>query len=195
MSIKFQTSFALKTSESDRTPESSGPVDPDQKSIVQPGVWLSDYAEELEGEFIIPQDPRVVGGYAEVYQGQWKRSDGVEVEVAVKVFKPLRPKSISEDTAPLKERLEKVNSLCAHSTPKNSFPTVLETQRLKREVVVWTRIKHPNIHPLLGFWSQTTPCLVSTWCAHGNLKDYLKRNSEQLSRLEKVQLVRQVSSK
>ncbi|KIO22245.1 carbohydrate-binding module family 1 protein, partial [Tulasnella calospora MUT 4182] len=58
-------------------------------------------------------------------------------------------------------------------------------QRLKREVLVWTRVQHRNIHPLLGFWSQPSPRLISTWCRHGNLTDYLRSNPD-LSRFEKT---------
>lgn len=87
---------------------SSIPVPSDPESLIQPGLSLRNYAEELEGELTIPTEPRLSGGYADIYQGQWKRPDSVEVEVAVKVFKQVWPKSVSVDTAVVKERVEKV---------------------------------------------------------------------------------------
>lgn len=163
--------FALWTHGSDKEPSSSGPVPPNHESLVQPGLSQRDYAEELEGELILQQAPPLRGGYADIYRGRWKRSDGVEVEVAVKVLRQVLPTSISMDTTGTGEKLEK---------------------RLKRERVVWKSVKHRNIHPLLGFRSWPSPRLVSGWCQHGNLADYL-RNNPEISRQDKIQLIIQTA--
>lgn len=63
------------------------------------------------------------------------------------------------------------------------------SQRVARETFVWSRIQHRNLHPLLGYRSQPQPQLISPWCHHGNLSDYLKANPD-LSRLDKLTLVR-----
>ncbi|KIO24141.1 hypothetical protein M407DRAFT_213258, partial [Tulasnella calospora MUT 4182] len=55
----------------------------------------------------------------------------------------------------------------------------------KREVFIWTRLNHQNIHPILGFRSQPSAHLISNWCYHGNLAEYLRCNP-QFSRLEKL---------
>lgn len=101
----YSSHFTLGTNGLDR----SSPVRPDRESSVQPRLSLRGYAEELEGELIIPQDPRLSGGYADIYRGQWRRSENVEVEVAIKVFKQVWPTSISIDIARIKERVEKVS--------------------------------------------------------------------------------------
>ncbi|KIO28574.1 hypothetical protein M407DRAFT_230255, partial [Tulasnella calospora MUT 4182] len=63
---------------------------------------------------------------------------------------------------------------------------------LRRELAVWTRISHSNIHPLLGFKIKPEPCLISAWCGNGNLMNYLGENPN-LSRAEKLQLVQQTA--
>ncbi|KIO22242.1 hypothetical protein M407DRAFT_51870, partial [Tulasnella calospora MUT 4182] len=55
------------------------------------------------------------------------------------------------------------------------------------EVTVWMQAKHRHIHPLLGYRSKPQPQLISPWCRHGNLTDYLRENPF-LSRIEKLQL-------
>ncbi|KIO25028.1 hypothetical protein M407DRAFT_76240 [Tulasnella calospora MUT 4182] len=66
------------------------------------------------------------------------------------------------------------------------------TQRLKREAFVWSQTSHPNIHPVLGYRLQPQPRLVSLWCRHGNLKDYLRANPG-LSRCDKLRLAFQTA--
>jgi serine/threonine protein kinase len=46
------------------------------------------------------------------------------------------------------------------------------------EILVWQRLRHPNILPFLGFSSNVFPdrlSLVSPWVAHGNVMEYLSR--------------------
>lgn len=50
-------------------------------------------------------------------------------------------------------------------------------------------MKHPNLHPLLGYQLHPQPHLVSPWCRHGDLGDYVRRNPS-LTRSEKLHLVR-----
>ncbi|KIO28111.1 hypothetical protein M407DRAFT_72376, partial [Tulasnella calospora MUT 4182] len=61
-------------------------------------------------------------------------------------------------------------------------------QRMKREVFVWSRVEHPNLHPLLGYRSEPRPRLISPWCRHGSLTHYLQQNPG-FSRLNKLRLV------
>ncbi|KIO21944.1 hypothetical protein M407DRAFT_122865 [Tulasnella calospora MUT 4182] len=111
--------------------------------------------------------PLLAGGYADVYQGIWTSPEGKTIEVAVKTLRASRPSSVTNDTAALKKRID---------------------IRMKRETLVWTRAKHRNIHTLLGFRSQPEPQLVSPWCRHGNLIDYLITNPE-LSTVDKLRLI------
>jgi serine/threonine protein kinase len=58
------------------------------------------------------------------------------------------------------------------------FYSLLPQRRLRREVMVWSRVHHPNILPLLGIRSNfdrpNMPGLVSPYCHHGNITSYLK---------------------
>lgn len=141
--------------------------------LVQAGALFAEGHEELEGNLIVPGQPILSGGYAKIYLGIWRSSDGTLMDVAVKTLKAIRPTSITckSDAVTLQQRREK---------------------RLKREVAVWTRIIHPNIHPLLGYRTQPEPCLVSPWCQNGNLVNYLD-NNPNLSEPEKLQLVIQTA--
>ena len=62
--------------------------------------------------------------------------------------------------------------------PPLSLSTITnEIQIFCQEAVVWKRLTHPNILPLLGV--TITPFqLVSNWMSGGDLPDYLKKNSD-----------------
>ena len=54
-------------------------------------------------------------------------------------------------------------------------------KRVWREMRVWKDLRHPNIIKFIGFAiestsHQTTTALVSEWCRHGNVVEYLARN-------------------
>ncbi|KAG8985494.1 hypothetical protein FRB90_004659, partial [Tulasnella sp. 427] len=143
----------------------------ENESLVQPGLRLSDIADELEGDLADPDETTLIllsGGYADVFQSVWTGPTGEKIDVAVKKLRAARPSS-SSDLAALKKRID---------------------IRMKRETLVWTRAKHKNIHPLLGFRSQPDPRLISPWCRHGNLIDYLHSN-ETLSDAAKLTLILQ----
>ncbi|KIO32986.1 hypothetical protein M407DRAFT_210413, partial [Tulasnella calospora MUT 4182] len=65
-------------------------------------------------------------------------------------------------------------------------------QRVKREAFIWSRTEHANLHPFLGYRSQPRPSLISPWCRHGNLSDYL-RASPGLPRVDKLILISQTA--
>ncbi|KZV81289.1 kinase-like protein [Exidia glandulosa HHB12029] len=50
-------------------------------------------------------------------------------------------------------------------------------KRLRRELHIWSRLKHRNILPIIGIYRQwdDTPSLVSPWCAYGNVCKYIDR--------------------
>ena len=55
---------------------------------------------------------------------------------------------------------------------------------------VWKNLKHPNIVKFIGFAIERdtyglTAALVSEWCEHGNVAQYLQRNPE----VDRVMLV------
>ncbi|KAG8922861.1 hypothetical protein FRC01_013515 [Tulasnella sp. 417] len=67
--------------------------------------------------------------------------------------------------------------------------------RLVRELKVWAAAKHPNILELVGFYlSENYGCaqLISTYIAHGNVKDYIKTCNPDLE--VRLNLVKGITS-
>ena len=57
----------------------------------------------------------------------------------------------------------------------------LSTQRLCREVIIWKRLSHPNVLPLLGVSVSKSPQhfrIISEWMPNGNVTEYTKSNPE-----------------
>ncbi|KAG8950781.1 hypothetical protein FRC04_007201 [Tulasnella sp. 424] len=146
-------------------PSSFGMVD---QPSAHPGAPFGEYAEELQGDLVVPALPILSGGYANIYLGIWRSPEGTLTDIAVKTLKPIRPSSMSRRPDPIELQQRREN-------------------RLKREVAVWTRLIHPNVHPLLGFRTRPEPCLISPWCQNGDLGDYL-HNNPNVSRPDKIQL-------
>lgn len=146
-------------------------------------------AEELVGDLQVPDHPEVSAGYADIYHGIWTSARGEQVEVAIKELKTIIPKDRQTDTEALKMRRDTVSISRVLLRQHHFITTYPSIQRLRREVFVWSRTAHPNLHPLLGYRSQPRPRLISPWCRHGNLTHYI-RNNPSLSRLDKLRLVR-----
>jgi len=104
------------------------------------------------------------GGNADIYKGQWAKIGSGWVEVAVKVLKG-----------------------CEKSR-------VRTTQRLLREMTIWSAVQHRNITPFLGisldFDRLFTPCLVSPYYRHGDIINYLNNhpNANKLALVSQVTL-------
>ena len=57
------------------------------------------------------------------------------------------------------------------------FAATNETQAFCKEVVVWKRLTHPNVLPLLAI--TVTPCqLISNWVSGGNLLEFVKKRPD-----------------
>ena len=57
----------------------------------------------------------------------------------------------------------------------------VSTQRLCREVLIWKRLSHPNILPLLGVSVSKNPQyfrIISEWMPNGNVIEYIRSNPE-----------------
>ncbi|KAG9014347.1 hypothetical protein FRB94_012753 [Tulasnella sp. JGI-2019a] len=64
-------------------------------------------------------------------------------------------------------------------------------KRLVREMKEWSKLKHPNILPLIGFYLSEGLDLAMIVCplqSHGNVKDYLQRAIPEPSVLERMRL-------
>ncbi|KAG8939161.1 hypothetical protein FRC03_006515, partial [Tulasnella sp. 419] len=71
-----------------------------------------------------------------------------------------------------------IKELRVRAHPGNTSLEVRLRKRFLREVVLWNKLHHPNIVPLLGFTitSNSTPTLVSPLYVNGNVVEYLKKN-------------------
>jgi hypothetical protein len=100
------------------------------------------------------------GGYAEI----WRGTLGTR-EVAIKVLRVYS----TDDMANVK----RVSATKLHGI-------ILRTrQRFCSEVVLWKRLKHPNVLPFLGISTTIFPfCMISDWMPHGSVVDYLRKNSD-----------------
>jgi serine/threonine protein kinase len=64
-------------------------------------------------------------------------------------------------------------------------------QPFYREILIWHRLRHPNIVPLIGIDTQILPsswCMVSPWMKNGTVINYLKK-IEGLSRQSAVNVL------
>ena len=57
----------------------------------------------------------------------------------------------------------------------------VSAQGLCREVIIWKRLSHPNILPLLGVSVSKNPQyfrIISEWMSNGNVMEYITSNPE-----------------
>ncbi|KAG9049105.1 hypothetical protein FS837_011117 [Tulasnella sp. UAMH 9824] len=75
----------------------------------------------------------------------------------------------------LKNRLVAIKALRA-SIDTDDLDEDRMMKRLAREIRVWVALDHPNVLELLGFALEDgIPCLISPWCKHGTLGEYLHK--------------------
>jgi len=62
-------------------------------------------------------------------------------------------------------------------------------QRLFQEIVIWRRLSHPNVLPVLGVSPKLFPlCVVTEWMIDGNIMDFTAKHPE----VNRLRLVRPV---
>ena len=64
---------------------------------------------------------------------------------------------------------------------REHYDRLVLAQQLCREVLIWKRLSHPNVLPLLGVSVSENPRhfrIVSEWMANGNVMEYIKSNPE-----------------
>ena len=63
-------------------------------------------------------------------------------------------------------------------------------QRLFQDIVIWKRLSHPNVLPVLGFSPKPFQlCIVSEWIVGGNVVDFTSKHPE----VNRLRLVRPIS--
>lgn len=56
---------------------------------------------------------------------------------------------------------------------------ITQTQEACMEIYTWSRLRHDNVLPLLGFcFDFSTVSLISPWMANGSANDFLHANPE-----------------
>ncbi|KAF8216901.1 kinase-like domain-containing protein [Mycena galopus ATCC 62051] len=95
--------------------------------------------------------PFAGGGNSNVYRGKLSRSDGTKIRVAIKMIR------MSDDGSGQQE---------------------LMLRRLKREVDVWSRLKHKNVLPFIGVCEDLAPLpvLISPFYKFGHVGKYLRKH-------------------
>ncbi|EJD05053.1 kinase-like protein [Fomitiporia mediterranea MF3/22] len=99
--------------------------------------------------------PIAQGGFGDIFKGCYKREDGAELCVAIKR---------------LRVYLDGGRDV---------------TKIFRREIMAWSRLKHPNILPLVGYTLEETgddssrlPSLISEWMENGNILDFVTRRPD-----------------
>ncbi|KAG8916483.1 hypothetical protein FRC01_003120, partial [Tulasnella sp. 417] len=121
-----------------------------------PWVAFIAVADQLGGRYR-PRSgsPAAYGGFSDIWQCDAIFSCSTAV-VAVKKLRAVRIPQGSDKSQTSKRLLK----------------------RLKRELKVWMRLKHPNIAPLLGFTFNQEIAIISPWFTRGNLSEYLAKHPE-----------------
>jgi len=106
--------------------------------------------------------PICSGGFAEVWKGTYCYR-----QVAVKVLKVYQTSDI--------EKIGKVRYIFLEADQQTTVSSLARhCQRFCKEVLMWNRLSHPNILPLLGAaqegWEFT---MVSEWMDNGNIRQYV----------------------
>ncbi|KAF9781366.1 kinase-like domain-containing protein [Thelephora terrestris] len=76
------------------------------------------------------------------------------------------------------------NPVCIKAFRTYTADALIEIKkRLFQEIVVWRRLSHPNVLPVLGISPELFPlCIVSEWMIDGNILDFISAHPE-LNRL------------
>ncbi|KAJ8695215.1 hypothetical protein PTI98_007828 [Pleurotus ostreatus] len=142
------------------------------RGIKQPVIYEvglgKELPQDLKGKITFEPGYIGTGGFGKVYKGKYKIGRGKKILVAVKFLE-----------VPWSE---------------NMATKIL--QYLHRETFVWSTLKHPNILDLLGICSglnnstSRVPALISPYCPHGNLRDFLRLNPDTMRLPLACQVVR-----
>ncbi|KAF7337069.1 TKL/TKL-ccin protein kinase [Mycena venus] len=98
------------------------------------------------------QYPFASGGDSNIYRGTLNQPDGREIRVAIKMVRMPDDLDQAEDFI----------------------------KKFRREVHVWSPLKHKNILPLIGVCEDLTPLpvLISPFCEFGHIGTYLRKHPE-----------------
>ncbi|KAG9041816.1 hypothetical protein FS837_011699 [Tulasnella sp. UAMH 9824] len=154
-----------------KSPQSPGVSPVEEESLVRPGyiIFNRQLPKPIPGT--LEKTGEVArGGFGDVYRGLWVRPNTNPVPVIIKCVRP------PDDAGDEKFKVVKLH--------------FMELKEVKRETLIWSMVKHPNVLPLIGYQIvDEVPMLVSPWCKNGNL-DVCTKDHPELMRSDKLELLR-----
>ncbi|KAF4568326.1 hypothetical protein EYR36_010336 [Pleurotus pulmonarius] len=127
------------------------------RTVYEAEVYWLCKPQDLKGKVDYNRSYHDRGGYGKVFKGILDAGRGKKIAVAVKFLE------------------------MPFSGPNMDAKIV---QYLHRETLVWRTLRHPNILALLGICSgldnpmSPVPALISPYCPHGTLREYLQKHPE-----------------
>ena len=96
----------------------------------------------------------------------------------------------SKHSVHIQPRTCQKSSRYAASNLTCKFSLEKSCQRLFQEIVIWRRLSHPNVLPVLGVSPKLFPlCLITEWMIDGNIMDFTANHPE----VNRLRLVRPIS--
>ncbi|KAG9014041.1 hypothetical protein FRB94_000238 [Tulasnella sp. JGI-2019a] len=138
-------------------------------SATQSLLWDDRNFAELDGELERTGTGAWVtgGSFSDIWKGIWIPPNGKPIPVAIKCLR-------------ITQNFDEPELIAAR--------TILNLNRIKREILIWKNARHKYILPLLGWRSAEfdppEPCIVTPWCQRGHLARYCQEtNPSTVSRL------------
>ena len=105
-----------------------------------------------------------------------------KVATMIIVYASKRSAPIQPRTCQKSNRYAAKDFTCRHASDSS-------WQRLFQEIVIWRRLSHPNVLPVLGVSPKLFPlCVVTEWMVDGNIMDFTAKHPE----VNRLRLVRSV---
>ena len=96
----------------------------------------------------------------------------------------------SKRSAPIQPGACQKSSRYAASDLTCNCPFEKSSQRLFQEIVIWRRLSHPNVLPVLGVSQDPFPlCVITEWMLNGNIMNFTAKHPE----VNCLRLVRPIS--
>ncbi|KZT66912.1 kinase-like protein [Daedalea quercina L-15889] len=113
--------------------------------VVPPG-----YSIPPDSLHIVQSRPPRIGGFADVWRGEYTQPDGRRVDVAIKHIRV------------------------------NPWEASTIHPKVCQEIILWRRLsQHPRITPMIGIDRHLFPlCIVSKWMAHGDIMSFLRQSPD-----------------
>jgi len=96
----------------------------------------------------------------------------------------------SKRSAPIQPRTCQKSNRYAAKDFTCKYASDSSWQRLFQEIVIWRRLSHPNVLPVLGVSPKLFPlCIITEWMVDGNIMDFTAKHPE----VNRLRLVRPIS--